>query len=66
MNTNSAFSIQQQEIMKILGNSAIDIDQEMDKLFSQNEDPNRQEVKEMVLCGFGRFKWVQVWIFWSW
>jgi hypothetical protein len=34
---NSAFTIQQQEILKILGNSELDLDTEMSKIFNKDK-----------------------------
>jgi hypothetical protein len=34
---NSAFTIQQQEILKILGNSDLDLDVEMGKIFNSKD-----------------------------
>jgi hypothetical protein len=42
MKANSAFTIQQQEILKILGNSELDIDTEMGKLFEANSKEDDQ------------------------
>lgn len=59
MKANSAFTIQQQEIMKILGNSGLDLEEEMNKLFEKNlvsQEPNsKQETMVLLNLQFIKF-----------
>lgn len=57
MKTNSAYTIQQQEILKILGNSELDIDTEMEKIFnsdkvSEKDHTSKAETMVRVTCLF--------------